>query len=180
MRVHVTEADIAKALANDSAHCVVAQAIARQEKGATRIEVDTQTIRFSKAGERFAYLTPPVVQAYVVAFDAGDPVEPFDFSLRGPIEARTVQRSPNVIAADNAAQAAREEARAAGESEEVVKARAKAARAAVRAQARSDEPKTIDKGRRPAPRVFKSKKRSYGHRLLRINQQPGAGSIIES
>lgn len=82
VRVQVTEADIAKAEVNSSMRCVVAQAIARTMPDATRIDVDVQTVRWSQAGERKVYLTPYSVAGYVIAFDAGDPIEPFTFVLR--------------------------------------------------------------------------------------------------
>ena len=56
-KVEVTEEDISKAQRNNSYKCVVAQAIARTIPDATRIEVDTQAIRFTRAetGERWLY-----------------------------------------------------------------------------------------------------------------------------
>jgi hypothetical protein len=79
--VAVTQSDIDRALQSNSAKCVVAQAIARTLPDATRIEVDTQTIRFTLGAERYAYLTPYSVTGYVIAFDAGDEIHPFRFRL---------------------------------------------------------------------------------------------------
>ena len=52
--------------------------------GATRVEVDLQTIRFSLDGERHVFLTPWSVSDYVIAYDAGDDdeLQPFSFTLR--------------------------------------------------------------------------------------------------
>lgn len=79
--VHVTQPDIDRALKRDSARCVIATAIPRSIEGAHRVSVDLQTIRFTKDGERFVYLTPPAAQGYVVAFDRGDDIHPFGFRL---------------------------------------------------------------------------------------------------
>jgi hypothetical protein len=81
IRVQVTAADIKKATRNSSMNCAVAVAIARVIPDATRIEMDTQTMRWTSGGERHIYLTPPSVIGYVIAFDAGDPIKPFGFTL---------------------------------------------------------------------------------------------------
>lgn len=85
-QINVTEADIANGLRNNSYHCAVSQAIARELPDAKFISTDIQTIRFSLAesGERLTYLTPPNVQQYIVAFDAGDVLKPFGFYLYTP------------------------------------------------------------------------------------------------
>jgi len=79
--IEVTQGDIDRAMTKNSSRCVVATAIARSIPSATRISVDVQSIRFTVAGERFAYLTPYAVSGYVVAFDAGDDIHPFRFRL---------------------------------------------------------------------------------------------------
>ena len=94
IKVHVTENDIKWAVRDDSSRCMVARALAREVDDAQRIEVDTQTIRFSTNKGRFAYLTPLAVQRYVAAFDAGDPIDPFEFSLRNAILLKTRRFSP--------------------------------------------------------------------------------------
>jgi hypothetical protein len=81
LSVQVTEADITKAKKNDSMMCVVAQSIARTFPKANRIAVDVQTIRWSDEQGRHVYLTPYAVQGYIVAFDAGDEIQPFGFTL---------------------------------------------------------------------------------------------------
>jgi hypothetical protein len=81
--IQVTQADIDKAIVKNSARCVVATAIARSIPEAKRIAVDVQAIRFSTTdGQRHTYLTPPTVAGYVVAFDAGEEIHPFRFTLR--------------------------------------------------------------------------------------------------
>jgi hypothetical protein len=81
LSIQVTDADIEKAMRNDSMVCVVAQAIARSIPDAHRIAVDVQTIRWSDREGRHVYLTPYAVQGYIVAFDAGDEIHPFGFAL---------------------------------------------------------------------------------------------------
>lgn len=81
IRIQITEQDIAKATQNNSMRCVVAQAIARTIPTASRIDVDLQTIRWSQDGVRNVWLTPYTVSGYVIAFDAGDTIEPFTFML---------------------------------------------------------------------------------------------------
>ena len=79
--VEVTQADIDQAMRKKSGKCVLATAVARSIEGATRIDVDLQTIRFTVDGERRVYLTPPGASGYVIGFDAGDPIHPFGFRL---------------------------------------------------------------------------------------------------
>lgn len=82
--IDVTEEIVAEATRGDSSHCMIADAIAAQIPGATRVAVDLQTIRWSNRdkGERYVYLTPPVAQDALVRFDQGQPVEPIMFRLR--------------------------------------------------------------------------------------------------
>lgn len=190
LRIDVLEQDIERAHVNDSYKCVVAQAIARTVKTAGRIEVDTQSIRFTVDGERRVYLTPYAVQGYVIAFDAGDPIEPFSFQINDPSLARRRIRTEAGKAADLAGDRARRAAKKSqaeprgGAKPTEVPARDKsepseAARAAYEAVrvAYDYAPATmVERGRKPTPRVFKRKLRTYGHRLLRINQESGGGA----
>ena len=73
---------------------------------ATYIDVDTQAIRFTLDGERLLYLTPYVVQGYIIAFDAGEKIEPFQFQLRDP-KRITRRKSAAGKAANKAADQAR-------------------------------------------------------------------------
>jgi hypothetical protein len=88
INIDVSERDIERARRNDSYTCVVAQAIAHAVPDATHLEVDSQTIRFTRGGIRYLYLTPYAVQGYIVAFDAGDEIRPFSFQLRDPRKIR--------------------------------------------------------------------------------------------
>lgn len=165
--IEVTERDIERAIRNDSYTCVVAQAIARTIPEATRIEVDTQAIRFSVPGERRLYLTPYVVSGYVIAFDAGDPIEPFKFQLRDP---KVVARN-KLTEAGKAVKRAQVRASRAKKKEAPATVTTKldqeveSVKAAYEGVAKSERT-----GRKAPPRVFKKKKRAYGHRVLRINE----------
>ena len=188
--VEVTEKDIADAKLDksegNSSACVVSRSIARIVSDATRIETDIQTIRFTRDGARYVYLTPYAVQGYVIAFDAGEPIEPFSFQLRNPVRtARRVRTEAGKEAARAYARTAKKQAL--DPSVEGSKAPAKhpktksskprpdtgdARKAYAKAVAGTTGPLTTTQpgGRRPPPRVFKTKTRSYGHRLLRVNQ----------
>jgi hypothetical protein len=200
-RIQVTEADIAKAEQNNSMRCVVAQAIARTIPGATRIDVDTQSVRWTEGGERQIYLTPYSVSGYVIAFDAGDPIEPFTFVLddrrRVPVKTqRKTEAGKAIVRADykkkqKKAKADQLELVAAGKGDPApTPAERKAAKAllpevqaavveaeteaAVTRAELADLPQVERFGEgRPTPqkRVFKTSERHYGHRVLRINQQ---------
>lgn len=177
--VEVTETDIERAHKSDSYKCVVAQAVARTVPDATRIEVDTQSIRFTRAnGERWLYLTPYAVQGYVIAFDAGDPIEPFSFQLRDPRRTARRLKTEAGLAIDRAQQRARRVTE--GTTKAVVPSKKRvqdavaddeAVKAVKAAYVGAQQTVTDDGGRRATPRVFKKKARAYGHRLLRINQE---------
>ncbi|MDP9145930.1 MAG: hypothetical protein M3N43_14775 [Actinomycetota bacterium] len=141
---------------------MVAKALAREVEDATRIEVDTQTIRFSTAKGRFAYLTPLTVQRYVAAFDAGDRVEPFEFALRNPMQLKRRLMTP--------------EDKDAIRLRRLTEARPDSGSRTLSKQKGDPQAKFDKEGYKAPPRVFKTRKRTYGSRLLRINQpmQPTA------
>jgi len=170
-RVTVTEQDIEKAHRNDSYKCVVAQAIARTVKDAHRIEVDTQAIRFSRKGERLVYMTPYAVQGYVVAFDAGDPIEPFSFQLRSPRRTKTRESTHAGKIVQKTAATARRRIKRSKPEATPAEVRAAVTAAYSVARAEQGDPKMASGGQRTMPpRVFKEKSRTYGHRRLRINR----------
>jgi len=181
-KVDVTERDIARAHKDDSYKCVVAQAIARTVPDATRIEVDVQSIRFTTGdGERRIYMTPYVVAGYVVAFDAGDPIEPFSFQLRDPKRVARKLKTTTGKAADRAYRRAKAKPDS-KPSTKVAKGSVatsvdapdddpKAAYAEVASKATEPMYASDRGGPKPPPRVFKTKRRTYGHRLLRVNRE---------
>jgi hypothetical protein len=191
--VTITEQDIERAHRDNSYKCVVAQALARTIPSAANIEVDTQTIRFTIGGERRIYLTPYAVQGYVIAFDAGDPIEPFRFHLRNP---RRVSRNVRTEAGNIAERASSKARRAKQAPAEVLPATTQSAPAKTEAVPLAQDSETVNERRRAAytearkenpepfrhadgggrkapPRVFKTKRRSYGQRQLRINREGG-------
>jgi hypothetical protein len=202
LTVDVTAKDIEKAHIGDSYKCVVAQAIARQVPDARRIEVDVQTIRWSDDDGRHVFLTPYTVAGYVVAFDAGEELHPFRFQLRDPVpsaqkrartepakaakasrgriqnERRKLAKAQAVLAdptspPDKVAQA--QERVAAGPAK-IIEAETdhEELKAAYREAGESIAEERITETTREAPpRVYKSKRREYGHRVLRVNQAEG-------
>lgn len=190
--VSVTQQDIEQAKRKDSSLCVVATGIARSIPGATRIAVDIQCIQFTDPdGQRQSYLTPPSVQGYIIAFDAGDDLHPFNFRLRpdqrvqvrrritteaGKVQARAkaAERRAALRAAtlDSSDSATPAERRVAAEKLGAAKAERDAVRAAYDTQAWTA---TDDTSLPPAPpRMSKRKERAYGMRLLRVNRPENA------
>lgn len=81
-RIAVTQEIIDNSTRNQSRHCMVADAMKAAIPDASRIIVDLNTIRLTmKNGHRWAYITPNKVGNYIVAFDAGETIEPFTFVL---------------------------------------------------------------------------------------------------
>lgn len=198
----VTAADIEKARVNDSYRCVVAQAIARDMPDAHHIDVDLQTIRWSDEDGRHVFLTPYEVAGYIVAFDAGDELHPFAFQVRDAVpsvQKRTKTDAAKAARkAANKAQKERDRVKAAeavvadptAPAAKVAAAKVKVAegpaRIAEAEQANDDiraaykaagetvsEQRVSETTRKAPPRVFKTKKRAYGHRVLRVNQGEG-------
>jgi hypothetical protein len=81
--VNVTQENIDRAVKNCSSRCAVADAIKDAVPKAVRIRVDMQTIRWTDPVKqvRYIYLTPARAQQYIIAFDAGDKIQPFQFRL---------------------------------------------------------------------------------------------------
>jgi hypothetical protein len=84
-KIRVEKDVIDKACRANSRHCMIAEAIRDQIKGATNISVDLMTIRYSdpKKGLRYTFHTPRVAQKALVEFDMGRPVPAFVFQLKG-------------------------------------------------------------------------------------------------
>jgi len=176
LKVDVTAEDIERAHRNDSYRCVVAEAIARGYPDAYNVEVDTQTIRFTTdKGERIIYVTPPAVMGYVIAFDAGEAIEPFSFTLREPHRmkrriltdaGRKVRQAQDRERRRRAKLGLRDGDAPAGEADD--KPTAEAVKAAY---AGAVKRVSVGEGRRATPRVFKRRKRVFGMRTLRVNRE---------
>lgn len=199
-RIQVTEEDIRKAVVNSSMKCVVARAIARSVPDASRVDVDTQTIRWSTPDERVVYLTPYSVQGYVIAFDAGEEIQPFTFVLdrRRRVPVQSKRKTPAGKAIARTTDKVRRQRRKVEQLELVAKGETvppatptkrmlaeeelgprrseltEAERTATEtraAYAGAVQNEMQGEGRPKAqPRVFKTNERHYGQRALRINQ----------
>jgi hypothetical protein len=198
----VTKQDIADALEGDSFNCMVAETIKRQQPGASHVEVDLQTIRWSDKEGRHVFLTPYEVAGYIVAFDAGEEIHPFEFRLRNAVQAlqrkaltpaakaankadsklaharRKLRKAENVIQAPQSSPAEIALAEERAEEAEQTIAEAKRERAEVVANGKAEgmktsKERTSEATRMAAPRVIKTKKRVYGARHLRVNQVEG-------
>jgi hypothetical protein len=80
--IPVTQECIDESLERDSSHCMTALAIAQAIPDARRIAVDLQTIRFSRKGLRYVFLTPHICQDNIIHFDQGERAEIKPFTLR--------------------------------------------------------------------------------------------------
>lgn len=84
----ITPEIIARSVARNSSHCILAEAVKEAVPKAQRISVDTQSIRWTDPDkrERYCYLTPYKGQQIIVAFDQGitDALQPTQLRLRDP------------------------------------------------------------------------------------------------
>jgi hypothetical protein len=80
--IPVEQQDIDRALERESSHCAVAMAIARVIPDARHIAVDVQTIRFTRKGLRYTFLTPHLARDCIVNFDQGCRAALVPFTLR--------------------------------------------------------------------------------------------------
>jgi hypothetical protein len=81
VEIVVTEDHIAKAMHDVTHRCMVADAIRASVPGVSHVQVDMQTIRFTRNRERETYFTPWDVQNALIDFDGHDPIKPFIFRL---------------------------------------------------------------------------------------------------
>lgn len=224
--VKVSLDDLTNGKMGDSFKCMFSRGLAKTIPDASSINVDTQSVVFSVPHEgelvRLTYLTPPVLQAYVIAFDAGEELWPFRVTLKDPHLTRRPKRAKAAGKAAVAGTKTRQKAIRAGASSEEASALATANyqqvrnaafqhahkvyadliahgdaegpvdhEEAVRQAAESaglfpiapDEQhhahsdplfalygtRTKTDERNPTPRVFKTRRRRYGMRALRIN-----------
>jgi len=95
--VAVTSAQIDQAIPQDSAHCMIADAIKATVPHAKAVSVDLASIRWTdpRVGKRYLYLTPPSVQEALLLFDNGIKPPPFRFVLRSPAQIATAGTEAN-------------------------------------------------------------------------------------
>jgi hypothetical protein len=182
IRISVTDQDIIRATRENSMRCVVARAIARTIPHAHSITVDIQTIRWTDENGRQIFLTPDSAASYVIAFDAGETIHPFSINLddRNRVAARVTQRTDAGRAIANAARRVRrqqDKLEAAESPHQITEATqaladAKAVHAAVMGEHSGQvQVRTVKAGRKAPRTTYKTNRRAYGNRVLRINQE---------
>jgi hypothetical protein len=82
-RIEVPVEIIERACRRDSRHCMVAEAIQAAKPEWKNISVDLAIIRWTnpRTHQRYTALTPDAIRNAIFAFDQGEPVEPFAFTL---------------------------------------------------------------------------------------------------
>jgi hypothetical protein len=71
--IPVEQRHIDESLLANSSHCAIAEAIKEAIPDATRVAVDLQTVRYTRNGLRFVFLTPHVAQqSIIIPFDQGE------------------------------------------------------------------------------------------------------------
>jgi hypothetical protein len=93
--IRVTDEIITQATARDSSHCMIAEAVKASIPGVARVSVDLQTIRFTKDGKRYTFLTPRRGQEVLIDFDQGRrPEAAFDLRIRQPQVTKSKKMRP--------------------------------------------------------------------------------------
>jgi hypothetical protein len=84
LKIDVTQELIDQATERDSRRCMIAEAIKEAKPHYERVIVDLQTIRWTnpRTKKRYLVLTPEAVGVALVAFDQGEPIEPFSIWLK--------------------------------------------------------------------------------------------------
>jgi hypothetical protein len=90
IKVVVTPELVERATERDSRHCMIAEAIKEAHPHFRNILVDLATIRWTnpRTAKRYVCLTPEPAAQALVAFDQGEPIEPFTFN------AHVIQATP--------------------------------------------------------------------------------------
>jgi hypothetical protein len=120
--------------------------------------VDLRTIRFTLADRRLLYLTGGAVANYVVAFDAGDRIEPMTFTLRDPRVMRRRKLTSPMAKRGSAEHRKRSGLRHPPETFTLVGADG------------SEAHEPVLSSKRMSRLTGRGKARMYGDRLLRINK----------
>jgi hypothetical protein len=82
--IEVSAKHIERAMERNSSHCMTADAIKEAIPDAKFICVDVQSIRFTRKGLRYCFLTPRNCQEQIIHFDQGerDLIKPFVLRMR--------------------------------------------------------------------------------------------------
>lgn len=109
LEVAITPESYERAKKSASGGCLVADAIKAQYPHLSKVTVDMATIRASdrKEGVRYTYLTPPIAQHLLLAFDAGWPQATDHLTVRRAVQIHPITRgsgrhSPAAVAARRA------------------------------------------------------------------------------
>jgi hypothetical protein len=94
IRIAVEQEHIDESMERNSSHCMTALAIQAAIPDARRIAVDVQTIRWTRRGLRYVFLTPHVCQDNIIHFDQGERelIRPFVLRMRPAYIARAGKR----------------------------------------------------------------------------------------
>jgi hypothetical protein len=170
LRVKLTQPDIDKARRKDSWKCVVAQTVKRHVPEAKRVSVDIQAIKVFTDEAIWTYLTPRVVQDYIVAFDAGrdEQIVPMSFTLKDPFRSQRRAHTPKGSKAERERRAAVETALGEGLTKEQADDRG---RIAYEAAKREAGPGPVRERRTGDQRIPTSRARAYGVRALEVNRR---------
>lgn len=79
--IHVTQYVIDKSRRNSRIWCMLALALASTLRGATRIEVTAEIVRFNYLGHRYYFATPAKAARYIIAYDGGAKIKPWSVRL---------------------------------------------------------------------------------------------------
>jgi hypothetical protein len=81
--ITITQEILDRACRANAHRCMIAEAIKEQVPGASRVNVDLRTIRWSdtEKGLRYVYMVPPIAADALIRFDRGASLRPFRFRL---------------------------------------------------------------------------------------------------
>ena len=101
LELRIGEEEWAKATASASGGCLIADAIKRQYPQFRKVAVDMATIRVTdpKRGVRLMYLTPPLAQHLLLAFDQGWSQPTEELTIRRAVKITPVTNSKSRVAA---------------------------------------------------------------------------------
>lgn len=93
--VHVTSECIDNARRNNSHWCLIAIAVMYSIRGATRVVIDAETMRFNHCGYRYVFKTPDHAAHVASDFDRGAllkaNIRPWTMELENPISVTPIQ-----------------------------------------------------------------------------------------
>jgi hypothetical protein len=112
LELRITAEQHERAVQSASGGCLIADAIREQYPHLTKVTVDMATIRASdrKTGKRYTYLTPPIAQHLLLAFDQGWPQPTEQLVVKRAVKITPITRN-RTGRASSAGAAARREAR---------------------------------------------------------------------